>query len=369
MNYRYSTNEIRYILDNADVVALVHERRYADRVAAALRGRRRRVKHVVVDRRRERADVHAARSLRRRAGRRRAASATSASAAATTSTCSTPAARPACPKGVHVAPRGRVAHARRRHRLRHRRAVDDEFEQAEKGRSPAGWSGCCLGAADPRQRAVGAADGAVRAATRRARCRNSTPARSGRPSSGARSTSIVLIGDAMARPMIEAFDDGRLRRRPRSRDLQRARRCSRRACKDEYLAALPNTVITDAIGSSETGFMGIGMITKDTEQGVGGPRVSAGNDTIVHRRVRQADPGPARRDRPDRARRAHPARLLQGPGEDRRDCSSRSTACATRSPATSPGSRRTARSRCSAAATPASTPAARRSSPKRSRRP
>jgi acyl-CoA synthetase (AMP-forming)/AMP-acid ligase II len=40
-------------------------------------------------------------------------------------------------------------------------------------------------------------------------------------------------------------------------------------------------VITDAIGSSETGFMGIGMITKDSEQGIGGPRVSAGKDTIV----------------------------------------------------------------------------------------
>jgi acyl-CoA synthetase (AMP-forming)/AMP-acid ligase II len=51
--------------------------------------------------------------------------------------------------------------------------------------------------------------------------------------------------------------------------------------KNEYLKALPNTVITDAIGSSETGFMGIGLITKDTEQGVGGPRVNAGKDTIV----------------------------------------------------------------------------------------
>jgi 3-oxocholest-4-en-26-oate---CoA ligase len=91
---------------------------------------------------------------------------------------------------------------------------------------------------------------------------------------------IVLIGDAMARPMIEAFHDG-------SYDVSSVYAISSSAAlfsqsvKNEYLAALPNTVITDAIGSSETGFMGIGMITKDTEQGVGGPRVSAGKDTIV----------------------------------------------------------------------------------------
>jgi acyl-CoA synthetase (AMP-forming)/AMP-acid ligase II len=41
-------------------------------------------------------------------------------------------------------------------------------------------------------------------------------------------------------------------------------------------------VVTDAIGSSETGFMGIGMVTKDAgATGVGGPRVNAGTDTIV----------------------------------------------------------------------------------------
>jgi acyl-CoA synthetase (AMP-forming)/AMP-acid ligase II len=53
------------------------------------------------------------------------------------------------------------------------------------------------------------------------------------------------------------------------------------AVKNEYLAALPNAVLTDSIGSSETGFMGMGMINKDSEVGVGGPRVSAGQDTIV----------------------------------------------------------------------------------------
>src|SRR5690242_20811224 len=38
LNYRYTAKEIQYVLDNADVVALVHERTFADRVAEALPG-------------------------------------------------------------------------------------------------------------------------------------------------------------------------------------------------------------------------------------------------------------------------------------------------------------------------------------------
>jgi 3-oxocholest-4-en-26-oate---CoA ligase len=91
---------------------------------------------------------------------------------------------------------------------------------------------------------------------------------------------IVLIGDAMARPMIEAFSKG-------SYDVSTLFAISSSAAlfsssvKDEYLAALPEVMITDAIGSSETGFMGLGMVSKDSPQSVGGPRVTAGRDTIV----------------------------------------------------------------------------------------
>src|SRR4051795_7045073 len=47
VNYRYTANEIRYVLENADVVALVHERMYSDRIAQALPGAPS-VKHTVV---------------------------------------------------------------------------------------------------------------------------------------------------------------------------------------------------------------------------------------------------------------------------------------------------------------------------------
>ena len=47
VNFRYTATEIRYVLDNADVVALVHERLFSDRVAEALPGAPS-VRHTVV---------------------------------------------------------------------------------------------------------------------------------------------------------------------------------------------------------------------------------------------------------------------------------------------------------------------------------
>src|SRR5579885_2649534 len=47
VNYRYTAKEMQYVLENADVVALVHERMFSDRVADALPGAPT-VKHTVV---------------------------------------------------------------------------------------------------------------------------------------------------------------------------------------------------------------------------------------------------------------------------------------------------------------------------------
>lgn len=47
VNYRYVHGELRYLFTNADLVALVHERRYSDRVAAVL-PETPKLKHVVV---------------------------------------------------------------------------------------------------------------------------------------------------------------------------------------------------------------------------------------------------------------------------------------------------------------------------------
>jgi acyl-CoA synthetase (AMP-forming)/AMP-acid ligase II len=49
--------------------------------------------------------------------------------------------------------------------------------------------------------------------------------------------------------------------------------------KEQYLAHLPNIVLTESIGSSETGFAGIGFVTAETKSD--GPRVTPGPNTIV----------------------------------------------------------------------------------------
>ena len=99
VNFRYVEGELKYLFENSDMVALVHERRYADRVANVLPE----TPNVKTDPRRSRtaatttSSATAASSSTPRSSRARP-SATSASAAPTTSTCSTPAAPPASPR-------------------------------------------------------------------------------------------------------------------------------------------------------------------------------------------------------------------------------------------------------------------------------
>ena len=93
-----------------------------------------------------------------------------------------------------------------------------------------------------------------------------------------------------------------------------------------------------------------------------------GEHAKVLTRGRPRDRARLRGDRPARARRADPARLLQGPGEDGAHVPDVRRPALLDPRRLGARSRPTARSSCSAGAACRSTPAARRSSPKRSRR-
>ena len=99
VNYRYVEGELRYLFDNSDMVALVHERQYADRVANVLPETPNVTTVLVVE---DGTDMGlpALRAWSSTSDRAGSPSATSANAAPTTSTSSTPAAPPASPKGV-----------------------------------------------------------------------------------------------------------------------------------------------------------------------------------------------------------------------------------------------------------------------------
>jgi 3-oxocholest-4-en-26-oate---CoA ligase len=90
---------------------------------------------------------------------------------------------------------------------------------------------------------------------------------------------LVIIGDAMARPLIEAYREG-------DYDASSLVAISSSAAlfspvvKDACAAALPNVLITEAIGSSETGFAGLSFVSAGAQQR-GGPTVTPGPGTIV----------------------------------------------------------------------------------------
>ncbi len=90
---------------------------------------------------------------------------------------------------------------------------------------------------------------------------------------------IVVVGDAMARPLIEEFGAGEYDGSSVFSVSSNGALFSQ-GVKDAVLAALPNVVITDAIGSSETGFTGLSFASAGGRQ-KSGPTVSPGPSTIV----------------------------------------------------------------------------------------
>jgi len=98
--------------------------------------------------------------------------------------------------------------------------------------------------------------------------------------------SILIVGDAMGRPLIEALDE--LEAGGEELDLSGFLSVSSSAAvfsptvKDRFLERFPNLVLTDSIGATEAGFTGIRTVAKDdTAMKGGGPTVTPGRDTVV----------------------------------------------------------------------------------------
>ena len=91
---------------------------------------------------------------------------------------------------------------------------------------------------------------------------------------------LFFTGDAMARPLLDALDTDH------GYDLSSLFLLASTAAlfspsiKEKFLELLPNRVITDSIGSSETGFGGTSIVAKDAPHS-GGPRVTIDHRTVV----------------------------------------------------------------------------------------
>ncbi len=90
---------------------------------------------------------------------------------------------------------------------------------------------------------------------------------------------LVIIGDAMARPLVEAYLTGGYDASSLVA-LSSSAALFSPAVKDACAKALPDVVITEAIGSTETGFAGIAFVSVGDPHR-GGPTVMAGPDVIV----------------------------------------------------------------------------------------
>jgi 3-oxocholest-4-en-26-oate---CoA ligase len=95
---------------------------------------------------------------------------------------------------------------------------------------------------------------------------------------------LAIIGDAMARPMMEALAAGSADSGPYDTSslvsFNSTAALFSPAVKDACMKALPHVFISEALGSTETGFAGITFLSAGDEHR-GGPTFNAGPDVIV----------------------------------------------------------------------------------------
>jgi acyl-CoA synthetase (AMP-forming)/AMP-acid ligase II len=90
---------------------------------------------------------------------------------------------------------------------------------------------------------------------------------------------LMIVGDAMARPLMEALREGGYDTSSLVAMASTGALFSP-AVKDACVAALPGVFITEAVGSTETGFAGMTMVSAGSEHR-GGPTVKPGPDILV----------------------------------------------------------------------------------------
>jgi 3-oxocholest-4-en-26-oate---CoA ligase len=265
VNYRYVESELRYLFTDADLVALVHDRRYTDRVTAVVPDVPALRTVVVIED--DGFDIPES-SPARDFGPRTADDRYVLYTGGTTGN----------PKGVMW-----------RHEDIWRVLgggidfvtgipVADEWAQSQRGRDLGGMVRLCA-APLIHGNAQWAALAALFAGDTVVLLPQFEPHEVWRAVQRRKVNVLVLIGDAMARPLIEAYGEGGYDASSLVAISSSAALFSP-AVKERYVAALPNVVVTESIGSSETGFAGMGFVTGDAER-ADGPRVMPGPDTIV----------------------------------------------------------------------------------------
>ncbi len=105
--------------------------------------------------------------------------------------------------------------------------------------------------------------------------------------------SIMITGDAMGKPLVEALDEPGV-----SYDLSSLMALTSSAAlfsapvKDAFFEHFPNLLITDAVGSSETGNNGMAVMGKGATAMKSGPTVSVlGRTVVLDENLKPVEPG------------------------------------------------------------------------------
>lgn len=282
VNYRYVEGELRYLFDNSDMVALVHERRYADRVANVLPDTPN-VKTVLVIDDGDAEDYQSyggvefhtalAQGVPERDFGARARSADDIYLLYTGGTTGFPKGVMWRHEDIYRVLLGGTDFATGEY-------IKDEYDLAKQA-----------AAANPpmvRFPIPPMIHGATQSATWMALFTGGTivlapefdAEKVWRTVQKHKVNLLFFTGDAMARPLLDALSA------TNDYDLSSLYLLASTAAlfspsiKDKLLELLPNRVITDSIGSSETGFGGTSIVAKGQAQG-GGPRVKLDKWTAV----------------------------------------------------------------------------------------
>ncbi|MCV7171899.1 acyl-CoA synthetase [Mycobacterium manitobense] len=110
---------------------------------------------------------------------------------------------------------------------------------------------------------------------------------------------LFFTGDAMARPLLDALlahqDNGNTYDLSSLFLLASTAALFSTSIKEKFLELLPNRIITDSIGSSETGFGGTSVVAKG-ESHTGGPRVTIDKNTkVLDEDGNEVEPGSGKR--------------------------------------------------------------------------
>jgi 3-oxocholest-4-en-26-oate---CoA ligase len=94
---------------------------------------------------------------------------------------------------------------------------------------------------------------------------------------------IMITGDAMARPLLDALDDPEVQALDLSSwvSLSSTAALFSPTLKDEFLERFPNLIVSEAIGASESGSNGYTLVQKGKTAMKGGPTVTPITDTVV----------------------------------------------------------------------------------------